>query len=63
MEDDPLLAVLREGAQRMLMQAIEAEVEAFLALHVSEVDDAGRRRVVRNGHGPERAIQDAKLPS
>jgi hypothetical protein len=25
--DDPLLAVLREGARRMLMQAIEAEVE------------------------------------
>ena len=24
--DDPLLAVLREGARRMLMQAIEAEV-------------------------------------
>jgi hypothetical protein len=56
-EDDPLLVVLREGAQRMLMQAIEAEVEAFLALHGGEVDEAGRRRVVRNGHGPERSIQ------
>ena len=31
--DDPLLAVLRDGARRMLMQAIEAEVEAFLAVH------------------------------
>ena len=31
--DDPLLAVLREGARRMLTQAIEAEVEAFLAAH------------------------------
>ena len=28
--DDPLLAVLREGARRMLTQAIEAEVEALL---------------------------------
>jgi putative transposase len=56
-EDDPLLAVLRDGAQRMLMQAIEAEVEAFLALHGCDVDEAGRRRVVRNGHGPERSIQ------
>ena len=27
---DPLLVVLREGARRMLTQAIEAEVEAFL---------------------------------
>ena len=25
-EDDPLLAVLRDGARRMLTQAIEAEV-------------------------------------
>jgi hypothetical protein len=29
-EADPLLAVLREGARRMLMQAVEAEVETFL---------------------------------
>jgi putative transposase len=55
--DDPLLAVLREGARRMLMQAIEAEVEAFLAAHAELTDDWGRRRVVRNGHAPERQIQ------
>src|SRR3954470_20985861 len=51
------LAVLREGAKRMLMQAIEAEVEAFLARHGELVDAQGRRRVVRNGHAPERQIQ------
>ena len=45
--DDPLLAVLREGARRMLMQAIEAEVEAFLAAHAGLVDAQGRRRLVR----------------
>jgi transposase-like protein len=55
--DDPLLAVLREGARRLLMQAIEAEVEAFLAVHADRTDDRGRRRVVRNGHAPERQIQ------
>jgi putative transposase len=55
--DDPLLAVLREGARRMLLQAIEAEVEAFLAAHAGLRDQQGRRRVVRNGHGPERQIQ------
>lgn len=55
--DDPLLAVLREGARRMLMQAIEAEVETFLAAHGSLVDEQGRRRLVRNGHAPERQIQ------
>ena len=47
--DDPLLAVLREGARRMLMQAIEAEVETFLADHGGLVDEQGRRRLVRNG--------------
>ena len=55
--DDPLLAVLRDGARRMLMQAIEAEVEGFLAAHAELVDEHGRRRVVRNGHAPEREIQ------
>ena len=29
--DDPLTAVLRAGARRLLAQAIEAEAEAFLA--------------------------------
>src|SRR3954468_7986006 len=55
--DDPLLGVLREGARRMLTQAIEAEVEAFLATHAGLVDQQGRRRLVRNGHAPERRIQ------
>jgi putative transposase len=55
--DDPLLAVLREGARRMLTQAVEAEVEAFLAAHADLTDDQGRRRLVRDGHAPERPIQ------
>ena len=55
--DDPLLAVLREGARRMLLQAIEAEVEAFLAAHAGLADAQGRRRLVRNGHAPERQIR------
>jgi putative transposase len=54
---DPLLAVLREGARRMLTQAVEAEVEAFLAAHAELTDGQGRRRLVRNGHAPERQIQ------
>ena len=55
--DDPLLAVLREGARRLLMQAIEAEVETFLAAHAGLTDEQGRQRLVRNGHGPERQLQ------
>jgi transposase-like protein len=55
--DDPLLEVLRSGARRMLQQVIEAEVEAFLAAHAELEDEHGRRRLVRNGHAPEREIQ------
>src|SRR3954467_5154945 len=55
--DDPLLTVLREGARRMLTQAIEAEVEGFIAGCAGLVDEHGRRRVVRNGHGPESTLQ------
>jgi transposase-like protein len=56
-EDDPLLAVLREGARQMLTHAIEAEVAAFLAMHADQVDEEGRRRVVRHGHAPKRSLQ------
>jgi putative transposase len=56
-KDDPLLEVLRSGARRMLQQVIESEVESFLSAHADLEDVHGRRRVVRNGHAPEREIQ------
>ena len=55
--DDPLTAVLRSGARQLLAQAIEAEVEAFLAAMAEERLADGRARFVRHGHGPERPIQ------
>ena len=55
--EDPLTEVLRQGARRLLAQAVEAEVAAFLAAHGELVDEAGRQRLVRNGFLPERAIQ------
>jgi len=55
--DDPLTAVLREGARRLLAEAIEAEAEAFLAAMREERLPDGRARLVRHGHGPERPIQ------
>jgi len=55
--DDPLTAILRAGARRLLEQAIEAEVESFLASFKDLKLPDGRDRVVRHGHGPERAIQ------
>ena len=55
--DDPLTAILRSGARRLLEQAVEAEVEIFLSglKGLKLADD--RDRVVRHGHGPERALQ------
>ena len=55
--EDALTAVLRDGARRLLAQAIEAEVAGFLAAHADEVTATGHRRVVRNGYLPEREIQ------
>lgn len=55
--DDPLTAILRAGARRLLEQAIEAEVDTFLASMKDVTLPDGRDRVVRHGHGPERTIQ------
>jgi transposase-like protein len=55
--DDPLTAILRSGARRLLAQAIEAEVQAFLVDHADLKLPDGRDRLVRHGYGPERRIQ------
>ena len=55
--EDPLTAILRSGARQLLAQAIEAEVETFLAgMKGLQLPD-GRERLVRHGFGPERVIQ------
>jgi putative transposase len=54
---DVLTDLLREGARRLLAEAVEAEVAAWIDAHAHLKDAAGRRQVVRNGHLPERAIQ------
>ena len=55
--DDPLTFVLRDGARRLLAQAIEAEADAFVAVMKDERLSDGRARLVRHGHGPQRTIQ------
>jgi len=55
--DDPLTAILRNGARRLLAQAIEAEADAFLAQMKGVPLLDGRERMVRHGHGPERLVQ------
>ena len=48
--------IAREGARRALQKAIEDEVAEYLDTHRAQVDEAGRRLVVRNGHKPPRTI-------
>ena len=52
----PLDELVREGARRMLQEAINAEVDGFIDQHRDRRDDEGRRLVVRNGHLPARKI-------
>jgi len=60
--DDPLSELAREGARRMLAQALIAEADAFVAMWKDLKLPDGRDRVVRHGHGPERAIQTGVGP-
>ena len=61
-QEDPLTEVLQAGARKLLTQVVEAEAALFLESYAVLVDDAGRRRVVRNGYLPERAIQTGVGP-
>ncbi|MBU6432464.1 MAG: IS256 family transposase [Nitrospirae bacterium] len=54
---DALTDVLRHGAHQLLTQAIETEVTEFLTRYRDARDEAGRRRIVRNGYLPPRTIQ------
>jgi putative transposase len=53
---DVLTDILRDGAQRLLTQAVEAEVADWIASHAHVTNQAGHRAVVRNGHLPKRTI-------
>jgi transposase-like protein len=54
---DTLTEVLREGAQKLLAEAVQAEVGSFLEQYKELRDEQGHQRVVRNGYLPEREIQ------
>jgi hypothetical protein len=52
--------IVREGARRMLAEALQAEVDAYLAQFRDERDENGRRLVVRNGsHQPREVLTSA----
>jgi transposase-like protein len=52
--------IVREGARRMLAEALQAEVDAYIAQFSAERDERGRRLVVRNGsHQPREVLTSA----
>jgi len=54
---DVLTEILRDGAQRLLATAVEAEVAGYIDQHADHVNEKGHRLVVRNGHRRARTIQ------
>jgi putative transposase len=53
---DVLTSILRAGAQRLLTEAVEAEVAEWIEAHQQLRDEQGHRQVVRNGHLPQRTL-------
>jgi transposase-like protein len=53
---DPLTDILRSGARRLIEQAVEAELSAFLVAHADDKTEDGMARLVRHGHLPEREV-------
>jgi len=52
--------IVREGARRMLAEALQAEVNAYIATFAGERDEHGHRLVVRNGyHAPRDVLTSA----
>jgi len=46
----------REGARKMLQQALELEIEEYIQAHTQDTDSLGRKTIVRNGYHPKRSI-------
>ena len=48
--------IAREGARRMLIEALMAEVDDYVERHCGERDEQGHALVVRNGRAPTRKV-------
>ena len=48
--------LVRKGAQDLLAKALEVEVDLFLEKYQYILDDAGNRRVIKNGHHQSRKV-------
>jgi transposase-like protein len=59
---DPLTEMLRSGAQVLIQQAVEVELQELLAHHQQIRTEDGKASVVRNGYLPERKLQTSIGP-
>ena len=53
---DELSEVVRHGAQKIIPQAVEVELQAFVEEHATKRDALESRAVVRNGYLPAREV-------
>ena len=53
--DDPITDILRNGARKLLVQALEVEIENYLSQYSNLYDDHGRQRITRIAGRPESA--------
>ncbi len=54
---DPLTELLKQGARKLIQQAVEDELKLYLAQYTDKKTEDGHAAVVRNGHLPERELQ------
>jgi transposase-like protein len=59
---DLLTELLRAGAQKLIYQAVEAELQDLLEAHAERRTADGKAGVVRNGYLPERELQTGVGP-
>ena len=59
---DLLTEMLRQGAYKLIQQAVETELESFLAQYSDKRTEEGHQAVTRNGYLPERDLQTSLGP-
>ena len=59
---DPLTELLRAGAEQLVYQAVEAELQELLTEHAGRRTEGGQAGVVRNGYLPARELQTGLGP-
>ena len=60
--DDQITQIIRQGARKLLAQALEVEIELFINQYAEVKDESGKQRIVKNGYRPEREIQSGIGP-